>query len=241
MNNEYTITKNAPVASRTLRVRLALMLCKVTLGVTFCCAVSHGVSLLWVRGVQEAAALKVRALDYLAPTVTPKEPTEEELGDLVARVSRERDIDPLILSVIADMESTGGKWLYRFEPEKFQEISRQGPHTRASDAERRMLASSHGPFHVLGLSAAHYCRLHWSKLYQPLPGARCAADIVQKHWKDTAGTRSTGERVREVFRKYNGSGDRAERYADDAMRKLAVRLYESLETKEGKVTNGKVG
>jgi hypothetical protein len=96
-----------------------------------------------------------------------------------------------------------------------------------------MIASSHGVFHVMGYSARNYCKLDWHRLYDPWISARCAATIVKRLYKDTEHVKQPSARVREVFRRYNGSGDLAERYADDAMNRLAGILYDRVARPKG--------
>lgn len=77
----------------------------------------------------------------------------------------------------------------------------------------------------MGYSALDYCSLHWSQLYNPWISAKCAATIVARHYSDTSHLRDPSAQVREVFKRFNGTGDAAERYADDAMGRLAAILY----------------
>ena len=88
-----------------------------------------------------------------------------------------------------------------------------------------MLASSHGAFHILGLTAERECQLHFSRLYDVETSARCAAKIV-RNIDDQVSEKATSVRLKEIFKRYNGQGESAENYAKDAMGRLAAILYQ---------------
>jgi hypothetical protein len=159
-----------------------------------------------------------------------KSPTEADLTSIIRVVANEYEIDPLVLDVLKEKESGGGssKYLYRFEPEQFQKRASADSRLGLTDDERRMENSSHGVFQVMGYTARHVCGLHWSTLYNPMTSARCAAKILSRHFEETKGIKAEGARLREVLKRYNGAGPRAEAYADDAMSRLAQRLYRGM-------------
>ncbi len=137
--------------------------------------------------------------------------------------SQEHRIDPIILEIIVQKESNNGnpRALYRFEPSLYQRLRQTKGYRGLSDGELRMMASSHGPFHILGATGASQCNLHFSELYDVEKSTDCAARIVRR-----LSDENNGE-VRKVFRGYNGSGPMADKYATDAMVTLADLLFNS--------------
>jgi hypothetical protein len=197
----------------------------------FCVMVAQGldVAYRWVKVQMESAhATVVEKLTITKVVTEYRDIDDATLEDLIKKVAAEFQVDPLILQVLADKESAGGKKLYRFEPEKFKELQSHKRYRGLSSDELRMIASSHGIFHVMGYSAREYCDLNWHQLYNHLASARCAASIVARLYDDTRDIDSSGARVRQIFRKYNGSGESAERYANDAMQRLASLLYRGI-------------
>lgn len=144
------------------------------------------------------------------------------LNATIKAAAKKYDVDPLILEVIVRKESNSGDWrsLYRFEPELYGRLKQKKSFKRLSDSEIRMLASSHGPFHILGLTGETECGIHFSHLYDYDIAANCAARIVSRIKTDSKGE------VREIFKRYNGQGPKAEVYAQSAMVELASMLYQ---------------
>lgn len=181
--------------------------------------VSKGIDVCAAAFERQVAVMKKRFL------VTPQTPPT--LDTLIENAAEHLEIDPLILKVIADKESAFGKQaqLYRFEPELYSKF-RNAPQFRGrSDSEVRMLASSHGSFHILGATAERECNMHFSRLYDNGMAALCAAKIVRRISDGLKG-KALSSKLKETFRQYNGSGARAEIYAADAMVRLASLLYE---------------
>lgn len=147
---------------------------------------------------------------------------QKTLTGSIKQAAKTYNVDPLILEVIVRKESNGGDWraLYRFEPELYGKLRSKKSFQRLSDSEVRMLASSHGPFHILGLTAEQECGVHFSHLYDHEIAANCAAKIVSRIKTDSRGE------VREIFKRYNGQGPKAEVYAQAAMVELASMLYQ---------------
>ena len=154
---------------------------------------------------------------YKRHTVEPP-PKQISTGSLtlmeaIVTKAKEWSIDPSILVVIAKKESSFGKSdrLYRFEPKMFQRLKKHRSYRHMSDSNLRMLASSHGAFHILGVTALERCDTHFSKLYNHRDGADCASQILSEIQVDVGGD------IQETFKRYNGTGKMAERYARDAM------------------------
>lgn len=141
------------------------------------------------------------------------EPEAMDLDQAIAHISKLEDVTPLILRAIAMQESAGGKYLYRFEPQVYQRIQNK---IKTTEDEKRMLASSHGAFHIMGYNASERCDLHWSQLYDNALGAACAMRIIKQNYRAAQG-KTLGQKLRAAIRAYNGSGPQAEQYADKIM------------------------
>lgn len=77
----------------------------------------------------------------------------------VTGICRAYGLDPVLVQAVIAVESSGGKYLYRFEPGIYNRLSKV-----RNEQERRMLSSSHGIMHVLGITAKAK-GVHWSELY----------------------------------------------------------------------------
>lgn len=149
-----------------------------------------------------------------------KQPSKT-LSDLLSLKANQYQLDPIILKIILKKESNDGQMdsLYRFEPALYQRLRSMKSYRGMSDSEVRMMASSHGPYHILGATGKDQCGLHFSELYDNEKSTDCAARIVKRLMDENGGE------IKQVFRGYNGSGPAAERYAIDAMLHLAELLY----------------
>lgn len=219
---------------RRLRRWLVVTAFKLGLFCALAVGTAHYLSLGYAWGMVQYQHSKAAVLDKL--TIIRQEYRQADdatVDDVLQSVAREYEIDPMILEVIRDKESAGGKLLYRFEPTKFVEREKADRRLGLSDDERRMENSSHGIFHVMGYTARTVCGVHWSALYDPWECTRCAATIVSRNLEATKSIKQAGPRLREVFRMYNGAGPGAEQYADDAMSRVAQRLYHGMMSSNG--------
>lgn len=192
-------------------------------------------SLLIARGVDVVVNYTLLKIDEAKAAIyeaLPAKIIKEEreplpLTEAIRQAAEAHDIDPLILIVISEKESAGGnsRALYRFEPELYSRLRGERAYRNLSDSEVRMLASSHGVFHILGATAESQCQIHFSRLYDQEIAAHCAARIV-KNIQGKAQGRATSDQLREIFKRYNGSGKAADVYASDAMSRLAALLYQ---------------
>lgn len=205
--------------------KVATVAGKIVVGIAICVLVTTGLKIALNFTVAKAAQLKERVIDALPKKEVAQSPLSLEAS--ISKASKANSVDPLILHVISDKESAGGnqRALYRFEPHLFTRLRGDKNYRDLSDSEVRMLASSHGVFHILGITAERECGLHFSKLYDTERSAMCAARIV-KRIDETVKAKATEHRLREIFRQYNGQGPAAENYAKDAMGRLAAILYQ---------------
>lgn len=214
---------------RSKKVKCFFFALKIGGVIGVCLGIAHITNVVVEVATARAMEAKEAVIERVTvvKTVTEyREIDDATLGDIIVKTSLEYKVDPLVLTVLAEKESRGGEALYRFEPAKYQELSGRKEYKHLSSDELRMVASSHGVFHVMGYSAKAYCNMPWHRLYDAWASARCAATIVSKLYKDTEDVKTPSARVREVFRRYNGAGENAERYADDAMNRLAGILYD---------------
>ena len=205
--------------------RVWIVLGKVVVGAAMCVLVTTALKITLNFTIAKASQAKERVLDVLPKKEVAQRPLT--LSESITRASRAYDVDPLILQVISEKESAGGdsRSLYRFEPNLYARLRAEKAYRALSDSEVRMLASSHGVFHILGLTAERECQMHFSKLYSVEASAMCAARIVRRI-DDSLKAKATSQRLREIFKQYNGQGKMAEEYASDAMVRLAAILYQ---------------
>lgn len=199
--------------------RLALVLCSSLV-------IANGIQLSVAFVSIKAAEAKAAVLERL-----PAREVVVRRGDLTAQEAAEEaaqrhKVDPLILKVILEKESANGsiRALYRFEPELFSRLRRDPAYKKLSDSEVRMLSSSHGAFHILGLTGERACGVHFSQLYSNDTAADCAARII-KSIESSVQSKDPTARLREIFKRYNGAGKAADNYASDAIVRLAGILY----------------
>lgn len=205
--------------------KLGIFAGKAVVGLAICVLVTTGLKIALNFTVAKASQAKNRVLEALPKREVAQSPLS--LEESITKASKINGVDPLILHVISEKESAGGnqRALYRFEPHLFTRLRGEKNYRDLSDSEIRMLASSHGVFHILGITAERECGLHFSKLYDTEKSALCAARIVRRI-DETVKAKATEHRLREIFRQYNGQGPAAETYAKDAMVRLAAILYQ---------------
>ena len=162
----------------------------------------------------------LRTREDLKPYLSPLH--ELDLQTALKAAARNHQVPYVALRAIADAESSGGKKLYRFEPDVFNRLSKI---SKASEDERRMLASSHGVMHVMGFNAWNRCGIDWNDLYNREKGIDCGAKILAQNLETYSG-KKRAVALRLALRDYNGSGDRAEAYADKVMGKIGEYLFE---------------
>lgn len=205
--------------------KLGVFAGKVVVGLAICVLVTTGLKIALNFTIAKASQAKEKVLEALPKKEVARSPLSLEAS--IHKASKVNGIDPLILHVISEKESAGGhqRALYRFEPHLFTRLRGEKNYRDLSDSEIRMLASSHGVFHILGITAERECGLHFSNLYDTEKSAMCAAKIVRRI-DETVKAKATEHRLREIFRQYNGQGPAAENYAKDAMVRLAAILYQ---------------
>ena len=222
------------VLNRTVggwRLAVGLFALKV-LGVTLAVVIAaHYVvaGVVWTRSW--ATVQYARLVDSITRTKVVREvvrPDQVPLGQLVPMVAHSVGVPEVVLFAVVERESSGARRLYRFEARKFDELRRSREYTKYSDDELRMLASSHGSAHVLGLNAEPRCGLHWSRLYDSVAGLECGARILRGNLDRHRAVQNPSRRLWLALRDYNGSGSAAEAYADAVMARIGALLFDGL-------------
>lgn len=179
--------------------------------------------------IQEGKALieikTAEAFERYRPALelTPK---QLDVEDVINAVAKEEPAVPAeILWAVVDKESAGGKYLHKFEPQVLERLERK---KSGVVYDRHALASSHGLAHVMGWRAEE-CGLHWSELYHHAKNVRCAKHVLLSNYRSAKG--EAWDRWREALRRYNGSGEMAEAYADSVMARVVKKLGKNLEVK----------
>lgn len=205
--------------------KLGVLAGKVIVGMAVCVLVTTALKIAFEFTVAKALGVRDAVYEALPKQEVARRPLGLEESIEVA--ARDFKVDPLILKVIVEKESTNGnvRALYRFEPGLYSRLRGEKSYRTLSDSEVRMLASSHGAFHILGLTAERECQLHFSRLYDVETSAKCAAKIV-RNIDNQVSEKATSMRLKEIFKRYNGQGPAAEDYAKDAMGRLAAILYQ---------------
>lgn len=165
------------IKKRSIKLRLTVFAAKVTvLGI--------GLSLLGEGTNIATAYAKARYSDarlWIDAQTAPREiekivqvdPNDAPIQELISDLAQRREIPVPLARAIAEVESAGGKYVYRFEPALYAQMSDM----KVSDSERRALASSHGVMHVLGRNAK-LCGISWPQLYVPRLGIDCGLKIL---------------------------------------------------------------
>lgn len=223
------------IAAQSIRFRIrrsvALFLFKVAVVSVVTVVGAHYV----VAGVGVArswcALQYARVVDSVTRTKVVREyikPEQLPLRSLVPKVAHDVGVPAVALQAIVERESSGARLLYRFEPKKFDELKRSRQYAKVSDDELRMLASSHGSAHVLGVNAEPRCGIHWSRLYDSVGGLECGARILRENLDRYKNHPNPSQRLWFALRDYNGSGAAAEAYADAVMARVGALLFDSL-------------
>lgn len=211
------LTDDMVVLPRSFRRRAAVFSTKVALCVAASVAISEAASIAYGYGARQYRAARTAILAQLTRVEVVREmlPAREvSTAELVATLSREMGINPIVTHAIIEQESGGREDALRFEPHVYARVKGR------TDEERRMLASSFGLTQVMGYHARQTCGLKsWAELLQPEKNIRCGLTVLRDNLKRT-------RRLRDALRMYNGSGERAEAYAEKVLARIGEKLVE---------------
>lgn len=138
------------------------------------------IGLAYARDAISDAQLWVEAQLTPKTITTVIDPNDASLDELIDAAARKRGIPPALARAVAQVESAGGRYVYRFEPALYEQMKG----LKISDSERRALASSHGVMHVLGRNAQR-CGIQWPQLYMPRLGIDCGIKILSDCYNRT--------------------------------------------------------
>jgi soluble lytic murein transglycosylase-like protein len=132
--------------------------------------------------------------------------SREQIEKEIEVVTSAHGLPKELLAAIVDTESAYQIDAMRYEPAVFERL-------KGSPANSRMaLASSHGLAQVMGYHAQKTCGLRsWIELTDPSKNLACAVTILNLNLKDSKGDVWTAVRM------YNGSGSKAEGYANKVL------------------------
>lgn len=135
--------------------------------------------------------------------------SREEIEAEIEAVTKEHGIPKELLAAIVEAESAYQTDAMRYEPVVYERLK------NVPQNSRQALASSHGLAQVMGYHAQQTCGLKsWIELTDPSKNLACAVIILNRNLKDSKGDVFTAVRM------YNGSGAKAEAYANKVLAKF---------------------
>lgn len=220
---------------RSWKFRVALVLLKGVAMISLVVAVSffiHGQSLIIADYVtKKADQIYVSTLESLPKSLIPKESVFAtrlplSLSEAIKRVAREQRVPEVALAAIVEQESSNGQFLTsQLETATYRRLLKSMPETPEEKIQE--LARSHGPAHVMGITALEFCDLQVAELYDNYKNLTCAAKYLRMQIdKNTAP--SIEERLWQAFKGYNGTGAAAEKHADRVYALMKKKMTGSL-------------
>jgi len=182
---------------------------------------------LYAQYAEAAQAIENRLTkEVVVREVVP--PSELELDDIIDEVSRQNHLNKIILRALITHESGDRIDRIRHEPHLMKRFKFPG---YLNQIERELWASSVGPAQVIYGLWKDACG--WQTLQQaldPWNNISCSAMILRRHLesKDVRELKTPAARLREALRRYNGTGEDAERYAEVVMGRVAGMLLRDL-------------
>lgn len=142
--------------------------------------------------------------------------SEQEIQEIAKKTAKSEGVPWAVMETIILKESSPAwnQFSFRFEPHKRKELGDAG-------------ACSYGITQVLYGYHKKTCGLENPlQLYNPEIAVKCGAMVLKSCYRKAKG--GYKQRVRDMFKCYNGSGADADRYANDAMSKLDDMLYKNI-------------
>lgn len=169
------------------------------------------------------------------PRDVEEDRTEEPDVELEAqKILEERFRIPRAVWVtLARRESGFSMFASRYEPTLLPKVK----HLSNDPHEQRWYASSHGRFQVLGLHVPRLREKYGLDIteqglaFDPRQNALAAGTILSECFRDSRVQRhkQNRDRLKALFACYNGTGSRADAYADAAMRELGQELLNDVQ------------
>lgn len=235
VNNSRAKTKSR---KRSWKLKAAFILLKGIAMLSLIVAGSFFIHAQSIR-VAEYATTKadqiyVSAIESLPKSLIPKESNIAarlplSLADAIKRVAREQRVPEVALSAMVEQESSNGEFLTsQLEVATYRRLLKSMPNTPEEQIQE--LAKSHGPAHVMGITALEFCDLQVAELYDNYKSLTCAAKYLRMQIDKTKGP-SIEDRLWQAFRGYNGQGPAAGKHADRVYALMKKKMNGSL-TKE---------
>lgn len=226
LDNPLLYTHEGLKKKKSIKMFIAKHFLKISLIICLLIIGSHFIVEAYQSAKVKFEDYKIGLIEKLTRTQIIKEyvkPESLSTDELISVISREVNLKPVILKVIVIKESHDDiNQLYRFEAKQF--AKRANLDRKYTEAERRMMSSSHGVTHVMGYRA-HECGLHWSQLYEKRNALMCTSVIVKKDLaRASKMTKSKSEQLYLAYKFYNGS----DQYAIEAMAELGKILFNEL-------------
>lgn len=146
---------------------------------------------------------------------------DDRLSELVNYYSTKYGINPSIVWLIIKKESNGDSKRIRYEESWKREYSRKYPRGNLNNIEYDLIFSSFGLMQVSYVIWHEFCGInHSTDLLDIETNVECGVKILVKCLAESNNVYPHTQRIRGCFRRYNGSGKKAENYANDLMIKL---------------------
>lgn len=146
----------------------------------------------------------------------------ETIQTLVQHYSSKYGISPSMAWAVIDKESSMNPSRIRFEETWKKDYAKNFPKGSLNNIEYDLLFSSFGLMQVSYPIWHEFCNItDYSQLLTKEVNIECGIKILSKCLYDSRDVYPQSKRIRGCFRAYNGSGERAELYANDLMSKLA--------------------
>ncbi len=179
----------------------------------------------------EADKAYVSVLESLPASLIPKESNviaklPMTLEEAIRRAAREQRVPEMALAAMVEQESSNGEFLTSgLEERTYLRLKKTMPNT--PDERLRQLARSHGPAHVMGITALEICDMEYIDLYDNYKGLTCAAKYLRIQLDKSKG-KSIEDRLWQAFKGYNGTGEKAELHADRVFALMKKKMVGSL-------------
>lgn len=187
-------------------------------GILTCCAIA-----LLHFGAREgwrSAAAKLKPVTKVVEVERPKKSLAELLDEVPARFNVPREA----VEVILEKEDSRNRREAKRCEWQSAEWKRIAQKITSEPEQQDAYRCSYGPMQVAGWHAPRY-GLVWADLLNPEINVEIGVTIYADCFERANGN-DLYSRYWQAYRCYNGSGEQAERYANDAMARLTRKIFE---------------
>ena len=179
------------------------------------------ISYQWVNEVVIDSRYKLA--NYLSPQVVKPFMTEAEIIALVSDFANQKGINPIVGLATVSTESNNNPYRWRYEETWKKQYSNKVPCQGKNEEECKLIYSSIGLMQVSYVIWKDFCELKSPiDLFDPKTNIDCGFKIMMNClYNNMDEVQDNTKLLRLCFRKYNGSGEMAERYADKMMASLS--------------------